>query len=115
MKHALIIEDEWLIAAHMQDLLESLGFDSVDLATTEDEAIKAARVRRPDLITSDIRLMEGCGPDAVRRIMAEQGPIPVVFVTGNPEIIAPSPDMLVIAKPIDDDRVIKACRSLLHA
>lgn len=100
MTHALVIEDEWLIATQIQDVLEELGIDTVALATSEDEAIKEARARHPDFITADVRLHAGTGPHAVERIHAELGPIPVVFVTGNPDAVSPIPASIVLTKPI---------------
>jgi two-component system, response regulator PdtaR len=102
MKHALIIEDEWLIAAQMQDLLESLGVDTISLAASEEEAIQEARACKPDVITADVRLEAGTGPQAVQRIHAELGPIPVIFVTGNPDAIEPTPAAIVLIKPVSD-------------
>jgi CheY-like chemotaxis protein len=54
--HALIIEDEPLIAMLIEDCLRLLGYDSIQFAATEAEAVAAASMRCPDLITSDVRL-----------------------------------------------------------
>jgi CheY-like chemotaxis protein len=39
-------------------------------------------LRCPDLITSDVRLAEGCGIDAVEAICRERA-IPTLFITGT--------------------------------
>ena len=80
--HALIIEDEPIIAMLIEDHLRALGYTSVDFAVTEAEAVAAARRRCPDLITSDVRLPEGCGIAAVEAICGG-GRIPVVFITAT--------------------------------
>jgi two-component system, response regulator PdtaR len=108
MCHVLIIEDDWIIADHIAELVELAGALSVDLAATEEEAVAQARERPPAVIVSDVSLRDGLGPSAVARIAAELGPIPVMFVTGEPLAYRPAPkDAPVLHKPVDD-QVLKA-------
>jgi two-component system, response regulator PdtaR len=97
--HALIIEDEMLVALILEDLLRDLGFSSFDWAPTQDDAVEAARRHPPDLITCDIRLQEGNGIEAMRRI-SEEHPTPTLFVTGNDAIIRHLPGAAVVPKPV---------------
>jgi CheY-like chemotaxis protein len=97
--HALIIEDEPIIALLIEDHLRRLGYTSVDFAVTEAEAVACARARCPDLITSDVRLPEGCGIAAVEAICSGKR-IPVVFITGTAwEVRRRLRDAVVVAKP----------------
>ena len=97
--HALIIEDEFLVALGIEDSLESLGFTSRETVATEETAIKAAHQHTPDLITADVRLAKGNGIAAVRTILRNQQ-VPVVFITGNAEIVREQmPDAVVLQKP----------------
>jgi two-component system, response regulator PdtaR len=101
--HALVIEDEFLVALNIEDSLEMLGFASSETVTTEEEAVAAARRRVPDLITSDVRLLRGTGIAAVRAILRDQC-VPVVFITGNAEaVMEEMPDAVVIQKPYRDE------------
>jgi DNA-binding NarL/FixJ family response regulator len=59
--HALIIEDEFLVALNIEDSLIALGFASSETVVTEEEAVVTARRRAPDLITADVRLLRGTG------------------------------------------------------
>jgi CheY-like chemotaxis protein len=79
--HALIIEDEFMIATVIEYVLRDCGFDSFDFASSKEAAIAAARSRRPDLITADVKLETGSGLDAVDTICARPS-IPVIFITG---------------------------------
>ena len=98
--HALIIEDEVIIALTIEDLLLDLGFDSFDVAVTEAEAVAAATAKRPDLITSDVQLLAGSGIDAVQTICPDLA-IPVVFVTSNAsQVRERSTTAVVVDKPI---------------
>ena len=97
--HALIIEDEFLTAQLIEDRLRDLGFTSFDFAMDEDEAVAAARVRCPDLITSDVQLASGCGIDAVQRICDEKL-VPVLYITGTAMMVRERcPWAVVIQKP----------------
>lgn len=80
--HALIIEDEALIAIAIEDALRGCGFTSFDMAPSAGEAIAAAARRCPDLITADVQLRPGCGISAVEMICSAE-PIPVLFITGT--------------------------------
>jgi CheY-like chemotaxis protein len=80
--HALIIEDDMLVAAVIEFVLSDCGFDSFDVAPSSDIAIAAASRQRPDLITADMVLDAGTGLEAVSAI-APQASIPVIFITGS--------------------------------
>lgn len=113
MCHVLIIEDEALIALDLQDLLEGEGATSVMIAATQDEAIAAARLQMPDLITSDVTLREGTGPHAVRAIIAELGPVPVIFITATPHachtVDVPA---VILGKPLAYSQITTAFHEL---
>lgn len=113
MCHVLVIEDNLLIADHIVQILEGAGGSSFDLASTQAEAIKAARARVPDCIMSDVRLAEGTGPAAVQAIIAEHGAVPVIFMTGTPEACTPcAPPMVILAKPIHAHVLVATFRDL---
>lgn len=83
--HALIIEDLPVIAMSIHDELAELGY-SAAVASTEAEAVALAEQRCPDLIIADVRLEEGSGIEAVRRICRDR-PIAVIFMTGDLEAV----------------------------
>ena len=106
--HVLIIEDEPFIALLIEDHLRGLGYTSFEFAVTETEAVIAARRRSPDLITSDVRLPEGCGIAAVTAICREK-PIPVVFITGTAwEVRERMADAIIVRKPIVGEELTRA-------
>lgn len=113
MCHVLVIEDEGLIAEHIADMVCGAGATSVAHAETEAGAVAQARVRKPEMILSDVRLLEGTGPAAVQTILAEFGPIPVIFVTGTPEDCRPcEPPAVVLGKPIREADVVSHFRRM---
>ncbi|KRA64262.1 hypothetical protein ASD79_20535 [Caulobacter sp. Root655] len=107
-RHALIIEDEILIAMEVEALLAEQGFDSFDIAESPQEALDCALRRPPDLITADYRIIGGTGVEAVTAILARLGPIPVVYVTGNADQLG-ARTRAVVDKPISPHRLAEAC------
>lgn len=107
-RHALIIEDEILIAFEMEALLADQGFTSFDIAESPQDALKKAMARRPDLITADYRIVGGTGVEAVEAIQRQLGDIPVVFVTGNAELVR-GREPPVVGKPISPRHLAEAC------
>jgi CheY-like chemotaxis protein len=113
--HALIIEDEFLTALDLKGILQELGFESVDIASSEADAIEAARRRRPDFITADFRLERGTGVKALRTIQNELGPIAAIYVTATPEVLKGIPRALMAAKPFSKATICGAWQSARRA
>lgn len=108
LSHALIIEDELLLAFTVQEALRELGYATFDIATSMAQAIEAAQAQCPDLIVADHRITDGTGTEAVQSICSDKA-IPVVFVTGSgPEVRASLPDALIVAKPFAPSHLASA-------
>lgn len=106
--HALIIEDQFLIAMLIEEELREIGYTSFDIADREPLAVEAARLRVPDLVTADDRLAEGTGVSAAKAI-CEREPVPVIFIVGNPYDVAPLVgDAVLIGKPFGGERLRQA-------
>jgi len=111
--HALIIEDETFIALSIEEVLRECGFTSFDITMSAEEAVAAARLKCPDLISADVDLRPGSGIDAVNDICS--GPtIPVIFVTGTPDDARRRmPQHPLVLKPFTPDDVKNAVRIAL--
>jgi CheY-like chemotaxis protein len=106
--HVLIIEDEPVIALELELLLGDLGFRSFDIADCPADALACAKAHRPALITADYRIFSGTGVEAVALINAAIGAVPVVYVTGNPDMLT-APGAAVVDKPISPTALAAAC------
>ena len=100
--NVLIIEDEPIIAADLEGLVEELGHKVTGIAATRDEAVALALSHPPGLVLCDIQLADGSsGIDAANEIMSAFD-IPVIFITAFPERLLtgerPEPTFL-ISKP----------------
>ena len=107
--HVLIIEDEPVIALELEILLGDLGFRSFDIADSPADALACARAHRPELITADYRIFAGTGVEAVQMITAAVGEIPVVYVTGNPDLLPAHAASAFVDKPISPTALAAAC------
>jgi DNA-directed RNA polymerase specialized sigma24 family protein len=106
--NVLIIEDEAIIAADIEALVEELGHTVIGIATTRAEAADAASKLKPGLVLADIQLADGSsGIDAVKDILANLD-VPVIFITAFPERLLtgerPEPTFL-ITKPFQPETV----------
>ena len=112
--HALIIEDEALIAMAIEEALRGCGFESVDVVASAADAVSAAALRCPDLITADVELRPGSGIDAVQSICSDQ-PIPILFITGKPgEVRQRMPGHALVEKPFTANHIIDATNRILE-
>jgi CheY-like chemotaxis protein len=107
--HVLIIEDEPVIALELQCLLSDMGFRSFDIADCPQDALACAQAQRPALITADYRILSGTGLEAVQLITAAIGDIPVVYVTGNPDLMVGTDKLAIVDKPISVRALKAAC------
>lgn len=106
----LIVEDEVLLAAELQFIVQEAGCRHVGLAVTSGEAVALARRLTPDLALVDIHLQDGpTGVDAARLIADDCGGV-VLFMTANvgrvPADFAGACG--VIGKPYSDHAVMMA-------
>ena len=104
----LIIEDEPVIAADIEALVQELGHRVIDIAATRTEATESVARRTPGLVLADIQLADGSsGIDAVKDILGRYD-VPVIFITAFPERLLtgerPEPTFL-ITKPFQPETV----------
>jgi len=80
--HVLVIEDEAMIGWMLESLLESMGFTSIALAATGEEALEAARDIAPGLIVTDVNLGRGMDGIAASSAIQAQSGAAVILITG---------------------------------
>ena len=115
MKHALVGEDNHLIAIMIEEELVEYGYTSVEIATSQKQAIEMAAARCPDLITVDDRLDSGTGVQTILEICRHQA-IPVVFITAAPDSISKHlPDAIIVPKPFSRPQLTSAIETAVDA
>ena len=81
MAKLLIVEDEGVVAWHIQEALENLGHTVVASVASGNKAIEIAAETQPDLVLMDIRLKGDIdGIEAAREIKARFH-TPIIYLT----------------------------------
>jgi len=115
----LIVEDELLVAWHLESLVRDQNLEVCGLVPDGDGAIEQAADLDVDLVLMDIRLagpMDGI--EAARRIRAQRD-TPVIFITAHGDEATRAhieriiPGAPVLAKPITADRLREAVAAVL--
>lgn len=99
----LIVEDEMLVAGHIEMILEDMGHLPVGIATTFDEVRRMAQ-QKPDIALVDCNLRDGLTGPSIGAWLTEQG-VSVVFMTANPSVLRPElhKALGVVSKPCGDE------------
>jgi DNA-binding NarL/FixJ family response regulator len=118
--HALIVEDEVMIALGLQADLEALGFEVCGLAPNAQQAMSLAMNDTPDLVVMDIYLNGARDGIEAARSLREIFGTPIVFITAYTDddgimerIHRQVPDAPVLAKPLYGDRLASAIEQVM--
>ena len=108
----MIIEDEAFVAMDIESIVLGMGHHVTGIARTHAAALKLGGKERPDLILADIKLADdSSGIEAVHDLLATLGDVPVIYITGSPELLLtgerPEPAFL-IGKPYTEEQVRSA-------
>ena len=79
----LIVEDEWITAEDLRDILTELGYTVVDVVATGEDAIARAEESRPDLALMDIRIKGSMDGTEAARVLRQRFNIPVIYLTAH--------------------------------
>ena len=109
-----VVEDEVMVALELADILGNLGFGVVGPALHQEEAIDMARNADMDAAFLDVNLSGGKTSQPVAEILRERG-IRFLFITAYDEkqVTFKTSDEKVFKKPITNDQVNEALRTLL--
>lgn len=104
----LIVEDEFLVALQLEDILEHGGHAVV--GTVPDMASLAMLGEAPDVALVDLNLRDGLTGPAIARDLAVRFGARVIYVTANPkQIDAPAPTAVgVVQKPFTPSSILAA-------
>lgn len=112
----LIVEDEAISALDLQFILERLGYETLEIATTGEEAVERAEKERPDVVLMDINIDGGMdGIQTAEKILRTFG-IPVILMTGysDEEMMEKAKDvkpLAILSKPLN----IEILKSILKS
>lgn len=104
----LVVEDEFLVALQLEDILTDGGYTVV--GTIPDMDSLNAVQEAPDIAFVDLNLRDGLTGPEIARTLAERYSTRVIYATANPaQIGAPAPTTVgVLRKPFCDRTVLDA-------
>jgi PleD family two-component response regulator len=79
----LVVEDEYLVAHDISNMLLDLGYEVAGVVSTAEEAMNAVRERPPDLVLLDIVLKGAVDGVTLAKLIKEESAIPIVFLTAH--------------------------------
>lgn len=104
----LIVEDEFLVALQLEDILEDGGHAVI--GTVPDQASLRIVGEAPDVALVDLNLRDGLTGPAIARDLAMRFGSRVIYVTANPgQIDTPAPTAVgIVQKPFTRQAILAA-------
>ena len=120
-KHILVVDDEEVIRNVFQTVLEQEGYKA-DTVGSGEEAVKAAKKRRYDLVFLDLNLPGINGIETLKKLREMDETICVYIVTGFQDIFIENLRMLsrkgvdfeILAKPVSTQQIVAVAKGALE-
>lgn len=110
-KRVLIVEDEFLIALSLSDLVTKLGHAPLGPVRSVAEALAVLGAQAPHAALLDCRLSDGLSA-AVAESLRSRG-VPFAWLTGYEETDLPAPGEPVLRKPVTAEDLTRALTAML--
>jgi CheY-like chemotaxis protein len=116
-KRILVVEDEYIVAHDLQNLLRHMGHVPVGCAASGPDAIRMAEEESPDLILMDVELDGPMDGVTAALEIRKSHSIPIVYLTAYSQSFIHGPSRMVhpflcIAKPFSPAAVEAALHSV---
>jgi two-component system phosphate regulon response regulator PhoB len=115
----LVVDDDLPILALMRSLLREFGFEAVT-AENGEQALAAARQRRPSVVLVDKNMPGMTGDEVIRALRSEPGfeDVPILILSGEPVSQAELAELRAdgaVMKPFDVMKLVAQLRSYASA
>jgi len=104
----LIVEDEFLVALELEDILSQAGHKVIGIAPDHASVGKLPDV--PQVALVDLNLRDGPSGIAIAQFLSQAYGTVIIYVTANPsQIVTPAPTAIgVVQKPFSQHAVLAA-------
>jgi DNA-binding response OmpR family regulator len=85
MLRVMIVEDDFMIADGLEEILLGAGYEVCGIAGRVEDAIAMGRKFHPDLGVIDLRLSNGGFGTEVAATLCAEGKFGVLYASGNPD------------------------------
>jgi CheY-like chemotaxis protein len=104
---ALVVDDEELVRSSTADMLDELGYDTIEAASAED-ALRVLKERRVDLLVTD-HLMPGMTGTELAQATRDRFPaLKVLIVSGYADVEGLDPSYTRLTKPFRQAELLAA-------
>ena len=104
-KRVLVVEDDAILALALEDELRAIGVADVEICHSTEDALRALRAEKPDVLVLDVHLADRNDGWAIAELVDHIGPKPprIIFSTGAPGDIPEAIAQLgaIMEKPYD--------------
>jgi FixJ family two-component response regulator len=114
-----VVDDDRRILEALQTLLESAGF-AVCVFASATALLETGRLDELDCVISDINMPAIDGLELSRRIQAARPGLPIILITGHPELLNRPPFVVetssyrLFTKPYDPDALLAAISDMVR-
>jgi two-component system, response regulator PdtaR len=114
MLKVLIVDDDFMVADCLEEILVEAGYQVCGIAGTIEDAIALGEEHHPDLGIIDLRLADGRYGTEVAAALRTRGAFGVLYATGNPDhpILREAEGEGYIAKPYTSTAILAALRNV---
>lgn len=110
MADILIVEDEFLVALDLEDILSQAGYSVAGIVSDFHGASAVAKAPRVALV--DLNLRDGPTGNAIAWRLAQTFGTSIIFVTANPDQICSPPKTAIgyVQKPFKAESIVRAVK-----
>ncbi|MFM5954839.1 MAG: response regulator [Novosphingobium sp.] len=114
MAGILIVEDEFLVALDLEDILSRAGYSVAGIVSDFHGASAVAQAPRVALV--DLNLRDGPTGNAIAWRLAQTFGTSIIFVTANPDQICSPPKTAIgyVQKPFKAESIVRAVRDAIE-
>jgi two-component system, response regulator PdtaR len=114
-RRILVVEDEWLIALDIRDILEDWGCRVLGPVATAEAALKAIAEDPPDCALLDVQLAKGTSEPVAAALRTGGHPYLTLTAYRRGHLTGALLDAPMLSKPVDEKKLWQAICSLLPA
>jgi DNA-binding response OmpR family regulator len=116
MLKVLVVEDNIMIANMLEEILLAGGYAVCGRAHTVDEAVKLAKLHRPDLAVFDFKLADGDYSSQIVPLLQENSNMGILYASGHKldNLLTSADGEAYIRKPYKIEDLLRALE-IVHA
>ncbi len=116
---AVIVEDEFIAAEYLKEILQRHGIEVLDIVDTGKEAIKTCIAKKPDIVFMDIMLADNISGSEAALAISREIQTNIIFLTAYVEeemvdYAVASNAVGYLTKPYNEAQIIATVRMAMH-